>query len=235
MPPSQSNKNKNKNKSENVAHLNNEIKKLHERIDDVEKRNLELEDRVTTLESINIVSSRVTEELKKEIDRLDQYGRRSNIIIKHVPLKENESTSEVATIVGNFLSKELSLPNAMKDVDKLHRVGKPKSHNGSKQQNIIVRFKTHYTRYKVYNARKKAKKFKICPNLTKARGDILYNAIVSTNDVEGIDFVYADIHGDLKIRLKEEFEGNFVYHFDSMEKLDELLAKFGFKENKDEV
>ena len=138
MPPPPSNKNKNKNKPDHVFQLKSEIKKLQERLEDVEKRNLELEDRVTTLESINTVSSRVTEELKNEIDRLDQYGRRSNIIIKHVPLKENEPPSEVVKIVGNFLSKELRLPNAMKDVDTLHRVGKPKSHNGSKQQNIKV-------------------------------------------------------------------------------------------------
>ena len=51
-----------------------EIRLLKKRVDELTKR-------VVELESFQQVSSKVTETLKKEVDRLDQYGRRHSVVI----------------------------------------------------------------------------------------------------------------------------------------------------------
>ena len=199
MGPKNNGNNSNNNISTHVANLLNEVKQLKEKTLKQEKHIDALESRIDSLESFKTVNAQVTEQLKREVDRLDQYGRRSNVTIKYVPLpdgKEEQTTLENTII--NIISKDLGLGNVAKDIDKMHRVGKPKTHNGVRQQNVIIRFRNHATRYRVYNARKKSKKVKICPNLTKTRSDLLYNATQFTKDVDGVDFVLADIHGDLK-------------------------------------
>ena len=135
-----------------------------------------LNKKVELLESRIAISENVSERLSQELDRLDQYHRRPNIILKHALLPESETDSTIKGTVVNILEKELSLPGIAEDIDKLHRVGKIKTVDGKKQQNIIVRFKTHFSRYAVYNERKKAKSVKIVPNLNQRRRSLLYEA-----------------------------------------------------------
>ena len=40
-----------------------------------------------------------------------------------------------------------------------------------------------------------------------------------------INFVYADIHGDIKVRLNNIFRGKYAHNFNSIEELEELLDK----------
>lgn len=230
--------NNNNNVNQQLSNLQNEVKQLKDELANQKKRSTDLESRVQSLESFKTINERVTEKLKREVDRLDQYGRRSNVTIKYVPLPEgNEEETALANTINNILSKDLGLANAAKDIDKMHRVGKPKTHNGVRQQNVIVRFKSHATRYRVYNARRKAKKVKICPNLTKIRNDVLYNAVQMTNEVDGVDFVLADIHGDLKVKLRDKFEEKDFFKFETIQELSDVLIRAGLindeEENKD--
>ena len=66
---------------------------------------------------------------------------------------------------------------------------------------------------------------KIAPNLTKRRGKLLYDAVQSTEDATRVNFVYADAHGDLKIRLNDPHNGRFVFPFNTLEELSKLLAE----------
>ena len=236
---------KNDNKA-TVGTLTNEVNLLKNRLKQLENANEKLVNekndlvsRVERLESFRETSTNVTKHLKEENDRLkaqldnvDQYGRRSNLIIKHVTRTDTEKDdpNELQQKVTDFLSKELKLPNAAKDIDKLHRTGKPKTYNGATQQNIIVRFKTHATRYAVYRKRNQSKKFKICPNLTKHREKTLHEAKEAASKIDEVDFVYADIHGDLKIRFKTKMEDSEVHRFSDLNDLADMLKRFGFVE-----
>ena len=40
---------------------------------------------------------------------------------------------------------------------------------------------------------------------------------------EKVDFVYADIHGDIKVRLVNLHKGKYVHNFNSIEELEDLL------------
>ena len=60
----------------------------------VEKTKL-LENRVNVLEDKNAVLETVNSKLQKELDRLDQYGRRSNIIIRNIEVPEAETQEDI--------------------------------------------------------------------------------------------------------------------------------------------
>ena len=46
--------------------------------------------------------------------------------------------------------------------------------------------------------------------------------------------MFADIHGDLNIRLNAELNGKIVYGFSTMEDLDILISDLGFSPQTDE-
>ena len=107
-----------------------------------------------------------------------------------------------------MIKYEMGIPDVLNDFDKAHRVGKIKEINGSKQQDIIVRFKSHSARYKVFNHRKTLKHYKkIRPKLTQRRGKLLYDASLLVENIESVDFVLANMHEDLQLRLKETYDG----------------------------
>ena len=92
-----------------------------------------------------------------------------------------------------------------------------------------MRFKTHSSRYACLEKRKMAKKIKIAPNLTHRRGKMLFDAskIIEEKDVKSINFVFANLHGDLQVRLTEPLEGKHVHPFKDLQELDDLLLNNG--------
>ena len=172
----------------------------------------------------------MSEQLTTELDRLDQYHRRSNVIIKNVFLPENENDDGVKSIVTKILKNDMAKPELLSSVDKQHRIGAIKEVNGKKLQNIIVRFKSHSARYAVYKDRKKAKNVKISANLTKRRSQLLTAASNAVNHIEKVDFCFSNIHGDLMTRLKEPYNGKHVFVFNSLKELSDLLMKINLIE-----
>ena len=92
-------------------------------------------------------------------------------------------------------------------------------------QDVIIRFKTHHARYTVYNERKKTKNVRIAANLTKRRAKLLYDASNAIKDIQKVDFCFSNIHGDLKVRLVEPYNGRSVFAFNSMSELNDILLK----------
>ena len=73
--------------------------------------------------------------------------------------------------------------------------------------------------------RKKAKNIRIAPNLTKRKGKLLHDAVQSTEDATKVNFVYADTHVDLKIRLNDPHNGRYVFPFNTLEELNKFLVE----------
>ena len=162
--------------NDEISQLKERLKKVENQINAVKDENKLLKARVAVLEDQVGIATKVSTVLKSEVERLDQYQRRYNVILKNVALPKKQSQDEDEKFVKNLFTKELKLPNVYGEVDKLHRLGPTRSVDGNnkKTQDIIVRFKTHAARYKVYDERKKSKSTKIRPNLTKHRGQLLY-------------------------------------------------------------
>ena len=187
--------------------------------------------RVEELEAAKAISSRVSEELTKELDRLGQYTRRSNLVMRNVFLPEKETNEELTEKITKLIKTDLKLPNAAKDIDKLHRIGKVKQKDGGKvNQDVIIKFKSHTSRYAVFSEKKKLRNIRISPNLTKRRGKMLYDAGLLTETIDSINFVYANVHGDLKLRLVKEIEGKHVFSFDSIDNLNKIIRDMGLKD-----
>ena len=194
----------------------------------LKKRVYELENRVARLEGQNAVLTQVSGVLRMEVDRLDQYGRRSNIIIRNVEIPNNETQDHVEQKVKQIIGS-LNVPNATEDIDKTHRIGRVKTDEklNKRFQNIVVRFRSHRTRYAVYNKRKDAKNnIKFNPHLTQHRGKLLHESIVFCENIDGVDFTYANLHGDLCVRLSEKVnDKNVIKSFNTMQELKNYLVE----------
>ena len=169
---------------------------------------------------------KVTERLQKEVTRLDQYGCRHNIVIRNVELpKKKETIEEVEVKVLDIVENSLKSPDLAKDIDKTHRIGRVKTRDGKSYQNI-VRFKTHQSRYKTYQKRKLlTNDVKIGVHLTRHRGSVLHDSIDFVKDINGVEFAYANIHGDLRVRLTDEYDGRDDFEFTSIQELKEILVE----------
>ena len=87
--------NNNSNNNNNNNNNNNIIDSLKKQMDELLQRNKSLEARVSELEEKQVVSSHVNSLLSKEVDRLNQYTRRSNLVLRNVFAPENESVEQV--------------------------------------------------------------------------------------------------------------------------------------------
>ena len=98
--------------------------------------------------------------------------------------------------------------------------------NGNKKtQNVIVRFKSHSSRYACLMKKKEMKCKKIAPNLTRKRSKLLFDTtnIIKDKLLTQIEFAFANINGDLHVRLAEPIEGSKVHPFSSLKQLDDFL------------
>ena len=200
------------------------INNLNAKVQEYAKRFQLLEARIEKFEASEAVLKTVTNNLRDELDSLDQFGRRSNLLIRNVEINDTDSKDadqkKIETVVNDLISKKLKLPACAAQVDKLHRVGKKKERDNKKFQNIVVRFTSHRARYEVY--RKKTdltNGLKFNPQLTKRRGKLLSDSIQIAEKVDEIDFAYANIHGDICVRFKEAVNGTESFSFTSKEGL----------------
>ena len=153
-----------------------------------------MEARMQAVEAQVAITSKVNSLLSIEIDRLEQYGRRNSVVIRGILPKDSETNEDlkqsVKTVVGELGMKE----QFNRDFDKTHRIGPVLDTPQGKRQDVIVRFKSHSTRYEVYRKRKelKNKSVRITPSLTKKRRKLLSTARSEYDGHEDVNFIYVN-------------------------------------------
>ena len=144
------------------------------------------------------VTKRVNTLLSQELYDLRQYQRRSCIIIDGINHDEHET--DITSKAKNMLNKYLQInkEEIEKQINKCLRIA-PK--NEDNNQATILKFKSHSLRLSVYHSRKKIKNRKIKINISpsKKRGKVLSYAHPATASIPNVDFLYADINGNLKL------------------------------------
>ena len=118
-------------------------------------------------------------------------------------------------------------------MDKYHRIGPPKEND---VQDIIVRFKSHTAKENFFIKRKNIKKkVKIRPSLAPDRKELLEEAVnmvneyINNNDNGSMclknppHFVYADMHGNLKLKVTHKFNNKLFFRFSSITELCSLI------------
>ena len=201
-------------KDDEIRFLKDELLSLRARVD-------MMENEITVLKTDVAISSTVNSRLVDQIDKLETYSRRNCVVLSNVPANANESPREIEgkvkqTLIDSGISKDI-----VRDIDKLHPIGEIHKN----KQKIIIRFNSHSKRYTLYRNKKKLPPgLKLSPSLTKKRQNILSEAMEMVSSVNTVNFVFADIHGDLKVRLTEaDKNGRFVLNFTSIDDLAQII------------
>ena len=113
-----------KNDSREVQLLKEEMATLKDEVTALRTLVKDLEDKVVTIDGKTLVSEHVSTLLRKEVDRLEQYGRRASLVIKGIPLpNHNDDNDNLKNQVLHIIKNDLELPKEVLDFDKTHRIG----------------------------------------------------------------------------------------------------------------
>ena len=199
---------------EEIAALRKQVKDLTNRLDEVE--------------SLAGVTASVNSHLQKEVDRLEQYGRRHSVVIRGIIPEENEQNDQLVEKVRDIVGNQLNLKSDFnRDFDKTHRIGPIIKTKDGPRQDVIVRFKSHSVRYRVYNKRKeinKERKIRITPSLTNIRRKLLSTARDRYESKEQVDYIFTDVHGDIKVKFKSKIKDKLFHELTCIEDLEVLLG-----------
>ena len=109
-----------------------------------------------------------------QIDNLEQYSRKDNLEVHGIPEQTDENIVNHIITLGNALNVTIQA----NDIDICHRLP---NKNSDKPKPIIVKFKSHQTKKKLYEARKHLRNLNldrffddvdINENLTKMRREL---------------------------------------------------------------
>lgn len=133
-----------------------------------------LESTIKSLQKENAELKAKIEILEAKVDNAEQYSRRNCLRIAGVPEDQQENTDEYVT----KLTKDLGVDVELNDIERSHRVGRPRALGRPRD---IVKFVSYRTRRRVYGARTqtKAKGFMgvyINEDLTQTRSRLLRKA-----------------------------------------------------------
>ena len=198
-----------------------------------------MEQTVEKLESQLKTSQNVNTILSEQLDDLQQYGRRSCVIVEGIPLSENgtrETELEAETKLKNKLLKNFDILEKIlnAEFDKCHRIGKVKPDKKNPEvskQSMIVKFKSHSFRSKLFDQRKDIegrpkKTIKLRVSLTKRRSALLnYAAGVIEHFPDNFHFAYSDPNGGLKFRMRYPIGGRYTFSFNSETDIDGIINK----------
>nr|CAD7194419.1 unnamed protein product [Timema douglasi] len=111
-----------------------------------------------------------------KLDDLDQYSRRNCLLVHGMPEKPGE---EVRTEVLRMFETRLNVKIEARDVDRCHRIGKPKRTSAEAlvegRRPITIKFTSHQKRSLAFSAKKalKSTSILIMESLTSMRQQIL--------------------------------------------------------------
>ena len=187
----------------------------------------------TVIRSKLEVSNQVTNVLKEQLDNVQQYTRRNTIVLDNVPVKRNESIQQVEEEVQKILVNQYKVDKdeLNREFDKAHRLGKPDEKN---KQSIVIHSKSHSYGSNLYVKRKQYQKekgsYKLRVALTGRRQELLAETIKKIDGNVKVAFAYANVNGDLKVRLVEKLFNKDVFDIKKAADIDNLLLKLNCRE-----
>ena len=225
--------------NKNNASLEEQLKQQQLLIDKLTSGVNALESQVHLLEGKIATQEMVSNLLEQKTDDLEAYSRRPCTILSGIQNPKKELWENIKTsVLENVQKTGLPLEERETNNDKLHRDGR--FDHETQTQPIIVKFRTHSFKEKIYHQRKKlAKGIKISPSLTKRRSDILQQVqhIIkeessddSPNEEGIVKFAFADVHGTLKIVLTKSYKNRHVFAFESVLEYFQIINKVSTKE-----
>ena len=106
-----------------------------------------------------------------------------------------------------------------------------KVNTGETFRKAVTNFKSHISRYSNYRWKKEKRHrgtaTRRVPNIPEQRASLLLEAHHMVQNHEEIKLVYADVHGNVKVRLQKCHKGKNVFTFDNIDSLKKLLLQMG--------
>ena len=133
-----------------VCNLNEENEKMKGDMHELKCSNEKLEQKNTSLQSQADNLQSEVELRSMVLEDLQQYSRRNCVLVTGVPEEKDENTDE---LIKHLSTDKLKVPLADEDIDRSHRVGKPKTKG--KARAIIVKFTRHNKKTQIIKARRK--------------------------------------------------------------------------------
>ena len=213
------------------------VNEMAEKIKKMDERILQLEHDQMRNQSYFIIHERTTTLLQQRIDQLEQYTRRYSVIVKGIEVNRNENQETLKNHVTDLIQSCNSLTK-LEDVDKFHRNGPVYKENN---QDLIIRFKSHFAKEQFYNSRKNIppnKKIKIQPSLSPERKNLLDDAREQVNVYKDETssseetsqnlphFVLPDVHGNLLVKMKKKTPRGLFLKFNSLQELYAIVNKY---------
>ena len=91
-----------------IEKLNSQVDTLNKKVDNLEEQVKELsplKNEVKKLVDINAVATKVSDNLSKELERLQQYSRRNCLVLENIPLTKKESLKDLESKVESAVTK----------------------------------------------------------------------------------------------------------------------------------
>ena len=224
-----------------IEQLEGTVITLHGTVTNLENKIIYLEAENAKISANYYVSACVNDTLRRNIDNLEQYQRRSCMVVEGLPTTDDEKIPSLKGKIKDEVINQVAKNGYQKaqlstefdlEFDKCHRIGPIKE--GGKQ-NAIIRFKSHGFREKLYMNRTKGKnvKIRLRTSLTKRRSDLLMTAQHRISDLpeksrNKIAFTYADFQGNLKIKLNAKIDNKWNFEFNSEQELNYALCKIDY-------
>ena len=180
---------------------------------------------MVSLKSQQAISSIVSSRLKNELDRIEKYSRKNCVVVSGLPAFDKLTPAECK--IKSVMDQSGLDRRLIEDIDKAYPIGPVKN----RKQNVIVRFKSHASRYHFFAKRKSlSQSLSVKPSLTRKRlknfSETVEMVNSSPNLIHVVDFVFADINGDLKV---PDSQGRYTFPFSSIVELAELIRGFNFR------
>lgn len=148
-------------------------------------------------------------DVEHSVEKQEQYSRRNCLLIHGINENKKEDTDQ---IVIDALNDNLNLDVSINDLDRTHRIGKPRNvDENTKSRPIIVKFARYIIRQKVFGCKKKlkGKSISITESLTKKRLEKLKDA----RNQYGFENVWT-FDGRILVRSSENPSGKPEVYYD---------------------
>ena len=136
---------------------------------------------------------------------MKQYGRRLCLRVNGIPAVSNESSDDVMNLTKS-LFKEAKLSVSNNFLDRAYRIWPVCNDRVSpkKCKSIIVRFAAFVHGTLFYRVTKNLKNAYVKLDLAKSRFDLLKRANNHVNEIRTINFCYADVNCQLRVKFYNE-------------------------------
>ena len=184
----------------------------------------EKNNKIDILEARLAIAENTIRLLTEKCDANEQYSRRPSLRINSIPLPDGVNAKESADVCREKVKEVIRESGAVIPdtfIDRAHRVGKVKvNSDGTRNQQMIVKFTTWYHRTLLYRNRKTLKNTRVYLDLTRDRFKLLKKAQAKYENDARVDFIFADVNCALCIKFK-----NGVFRsFNTESQLDEIVG-----------